>query len=69
MYEKVDGLCGFYNLDARDDQRTPDGDIAPSTVQFGDSWSIDPNLATSCKPISCGMDDQTAAWNKCSFLK
>lgn len=69
MVEKIDGLCGFYNQKAYDDQRTPSGDITKSTQEFGKSWSVDPHLDNECAPTECPISAQTAAWDKCAFLR
>lgn len=66
LLEHIDGLCGYYNLKSYDDQRTPEGTLAKSTKEFGDSWSIEDS---ECAPIKCPVSFQTAAWDKCSFLK
>lgn len=36
----VDGLCGYMDGLAIDDQQTPDGEVAKSTAEFGDSWRV-----------------------------
>lgn len=66
LLEHIDGLCGYYNLKSYDDQRTPEGALAKSTKEFGDSWSIEDS---ECAPIKCPVSFQTAAWDKCSFLR
>lgn len=69
LIDHVDGLCGFYNLKSYDDQRTPAGEQAKSTQEFGQSWSVDSHLENECAPISCPISAQTAAWDKCAFLR
>ncbi|XP_066494912.1 IgGFc-binding protein-like [Tiliqua scincoides] len=34
------GLCGDYNGDPANDFRTPDGSLAPSPAEFGQSWKV-----------------------------
>ncbi|KAF7242300.1 IgGFc-binding protein [Varanus komodoensis] len=41
FWESVCGLCGNYNGDPTDDFRTPEGNLAPSPVQFGKSWKVE----------------------------
>ncbi|KAJ7304152.1 hypothetical protein JRQ81_011681 [Phrynocephalus forsythii] len=49
--ENVCGLCGNYNGDPADDFRTPDGSLALSPAEFGQSWKLD--------------DGDKACWNDC----
>ncbi|KAM4612410.1 zonadhesin, like [Polymixia lowei] len=41
--DKLCGLCGNYDGDARDDFRKPDGSQTNSPNDFGSSWVTDPN--------------------------
>ncbi|XP_073179609.1 LOW QUALITY PROTEIN: IgGFc-binding protein-like [Lepidochelys kempii] len=41
FWESVQGLCGNYNGDARDDFATPTGVLAASPVEFGKSWKVE----------------------------
>ena len=66
LVTRVDSLCGFYNRDVYDDKRTPSGQLAASTQQFGDSWSTGPDV---CQVTDCPIQVQKLAWEKCSFLK
>lgn len=66
LLDQIDGLCGYYNLKPYDDQRTPEGNLAKSTNEFGDSWSIEDG---ECAPPKCSVTFQTAAWDKCAFLR
>ncbi|XP_041925418.1 zonadhesin, like [Alosa sapidissima] len=38
---KVCGLCGDYNGNAKDDFRNSSGHLVTSPVEFGDSWNVD----------------------------
>lgn len=40
--DKLCGLCGDYNGDAKDDFRTPTGELVQSPKDFGNSWNTDP---------------------------
>ena len=40
--DKLCGLCGDYNLNAKDDFRKPDGSLTPNAKDFGHSWVTDP---------------------------
>lgn len=65
---QVDGLCGFYNNEKPDDKRKPDGQVAASTVEFGDSWSIG-QAGQDCEPHVCPKALQEAAWTICNLVK
>jgi von Willebrand factor len=65
---KVDGLCGFYSHDKGDDKRTPAGQLAASTVEFGDSWSVG-QMTDSCEPHVCPKALQDVAWAMCNVAK
>jgi von Willebrand factor len=64
---QVDGLCGFYNNDKKDDKRTPSGQVAASTVEFGDSWSVSQGSAEDCVPHSCPKAVQEVAMKMCEL--
>lgn len=68
LLRRVDGLCGFYSKTAADDKLTPTGLFAPSTQEFGDSWSLDTERrgADSCNAPQCPVETQKLAWEKCS---
>lgn len=66
---QVDGLCGFFNNDKTDDKRTPTGQVAPSTVEFGDSWSTGQSGLEDCEPHVCPKVLQDAAWTMCNLVK
>lgn len=66
---QVDGLCGFFNNDKTDDKRKPEGKIAASTVEFGDSWSVSQNSQEDCEPHVCPKVLQDAAWTMCNLAK
>ena len=66
---QVDGLCGFFNNDKSDDKRTPSGELALSTVEFGDSWSVSQVNKDDCEPHVCPKALQDAAWSMCNLVK
>ncbi|XP_053123551.1 IgGFc-binding protein-like [Hemicordylus capensis] len=39
--ESICGLCGNFNGDPNDDFSKPDGNLAPSPVEFGRSWKVE----------------------------
>lgn len=63
---KVDGLCGFFNNEKSDDKRLPKGELAHSTVEFGNSWSTSTNKDEDCEPHVCPKVLQDAAWLICN---
>lgn len=66
MIEQIDGLCGYFNGDDKDDKRKPDGRLAKSTSEFGDSWARD---TTICEAEMCPISVQDKAWDMCNQVK
>lgn len=63
----VDGLCGFFNNDKIDDKRTPTGQLANSTAEFGASWSTSEyDELDDCEPHVCPKKLQDVAWMICN---
>lgn len=69
LVEKVDGLCGFFNDNPEDDKRKPDGSLAKTTVEFGDSWALSNDQTTICKAKTCPLHIQNKAWEMCNKVK
>ncbi|KAL0131073.1 hypothetical protein PUN28_002574 [Cardiocondyla obscurior] len=63
---RVDGLCGYFDGDIRNDRQTPEGTQARSTVQFGDSWAME---NTECDLHVCPRNVQEQAWTICNSVK
>lgn len=66
---QVDGLCGYFNDVKTDDKRTPTGTIAPSTEEFGNSWSLNKVIDENCEPHACPKALQDEAWKMCNLVK
>ena len=62
----VDGLCGFYNGDPKDDKTKPDGKLATSTTDYGKSWSTD---GDSCEPPKCSSSETSKAFQLCDMVQ
>ncbi|XP_030749920.1 hemocytin [Sitophilus oryzae] len=66
---KVDGLCGYFNDDPDDDKRKPDGTLARTTAEFGDSWILDKEQPEWCEAKACPLHIQNQAWDICTKVK
>lgn len=64
LVDKVDGLCGYFNEESSDDKKKPDGSLARTTVEFGDSWA-NVDQMQSCEPQVCPLHIQNKAWEIC----
>ncbi|XP_037075331.1 hemocytin-like [Pollicipes pollicipes] len=51
-YGSVRGLCGDFDGNKYNDKQTPAGELAGSTVEFGDSWAL-MDRPQSCEPETC----------------
>ncbi|XP_058252073.1 zonadhesin, like isoform X1 [Hemibagrus wyckioides] len=49
-YDQMCGLCGDYNGNPNNDFTKPDGSLAGSSDQFGNSWQTDKDEDETCKP-------------------
>ncbi|CAL8327038.1 unnamed protein product [Lota lota] len=58
--DKLCGLCGDYNNNAKDDFRKPDGSLTPNANDFGHSWVTDPtcNAKPNTTVPSCTEEEQ-----------
>ena len=54
---EVVGLCGNFDGSRYNDRRRPDGALAGSTPQFGDSWAV-PGEPDTCQPETCQHKQQ-----------
>jgi len=73
LINKIDGLCGLYNVDPSDDHTMPStGQLASTAAEFGSAWTTDPHFgpANCGPPAHCLIATQTTAWEKCgAFLR
>lgn len=68
LITKVDGLCGYFNKKSSDDKRKPDGSLAKTTVDFGDSWGL-ADQPSVCETKACPIYIQNKAWDMCNQVK
>ncbi|KAK7066926.1 hypothetical protein SK128_023902 [Halocaridina rubra] len=66
LKNKVDGLCGLFNKDPKDDKTKPDGKLATSTAEFGKSWLFD---GDSCEAIKCSSEHTSEAFQMCNMVQ
>ncbi|XP_076369994.1 hemocytin-like isoform X2 [Tachypleus tridentatus] len=66
MMYRVAGLCGLFNGEKEDDKQMPDGKVANTGNEFGDSWSS--GMKDRCAPQTCPVDVMTEALETCNLL-
>ncbi|KAH8270632.1 hypothetical protein KR018_012544 [Drosophila ironensis] len=64
----VDGLCGYYNGNPRDDKRSPDGQVISNTERFGDSWYDKKVPKEQCGDLKCSREMQAKALQLCNII-
>lgn len=69
LVDNVDGLCGYFSDNPSDDKRKPDGSLAKSTLEFGDSWALASDQPAVCEAKACPIDIQNKAWDMCNKVK
>lgn len=65
----VDGLCGYYDGNAGNDKRAPDGTVIANTVKFGDSWFDKKTPKDECYAQTCPLALQKKALALCNTIK
>nr|XP_045582100.1 uncharacterized protein LOC123745535 [Procambarus clarkii] len=67
LVNKVDGLCGFYTGDSNDDKTKPDGKLATSIKEYGQSWNL-ANEECEEKP-KCTSEITVKAFELCNTIQ
>ncbi|XP_061431558.1 IgGFc-binding protein-like isoform X4 [Lethenteron reissneri] len=72
-FNKLCGLCGNYNQNGTDDYLMPNGELATSAAQLGDSWKAEGDDDAGCKPDephipSCDPINEEAYQNTCEVV-
>ncbi|XP_071187476.1 zonadhesin, like [Salvelinus alpinus] len=49
-FNKVCGMCGNYNMNAKDDNLKPDGNPAKDVIELGNSWKSEGDSDPGCSP-------------------
>ncbi|KAK6323422.1 hypothetical protein J4Q44_G00057610 [Coregonus suidteri] len=49
-FNKVCGMCGNYNMNAKDDNLKPDGKPAKDVIELGNSWKSEGDSDPGCSP-------------------
>ncbi len=62
----IDGLCGYFDFNMKNDKSKPDGTVVTSTQEFGDSWK---QSNQTCKTKICPTDMQKKATEICNTFK
>lgn len=69
LIQKVDGLCGYFDENTKNDKRKPDGTMTRTTREFGDSWSTTNETRPACKINACPANLQNKAWQLCNSVR
>ncbi|XP_056642321.1 hemocytin [Diorhabda sublineata] len=69
LIDKVDGLCGYFDGDNEGEKRKPDGSLAKTTADFGDSWALSHDQPDICHAKACPLELQNRAWTLCNKVK
>lgn len=70
----LQGLCGTFNLQQRDDFLTPEGDIEHSVVDFANKWKVDETCEDltpkeESHPCDVKVQNKATAERHCEKLK
>ncbi|XP_011303247.1 hemocytin [Fopius arisanus] len=63
---RIDGLCGYFDGNMKNDKQTPDGIQAKTTDVFGDSWVMDGT--PECDTQGCSKEMYAQAKEICSTI-
>ncbi|XP_060951875.1 zonadhesin, like [Limanda limanda] len=64
---KLCGLCGDYNGDAKDDFRKPNGSLTNNVNSFGHSWNIDPECNKKPNTTIPGCDEEQEQYESSTY--
>lgn len=66
LYGMIDGLCGYFDFNVKNDKTKSDGKITVNTEDFGNSWKYGND---SCKTKTCLKDIQIKDKEICQIFK
>lgn len=66
MHNLIDGLCGHFDFDAKNDKMKPDGSITSFTEEFGNSWKYGNE---TCGMMVCPEEVQKRGREFCQALR
>lgn len=64
---RVDGLCGFYTGYDHDDKTKPDGKLAATMKDYGQSWALDDQPCEE-KP-KCTVAQSAESFSLCEAIR
>lgn len=67
LMNKVDGLCGFYTGYDHDDKTKPDGKLAATMKDYGQSWALDDQPCEE-KP-KCTVAQSAESFRLCDAIR
>ena len=66
---RVDGLCGTFDGDARNERALPGGRVAASIEQFARAWAHPALRPDACAPRAAPRCDQRRVWDLCKVIR
>ncbi|XP_043084733.1 mucin-2 [Puntigrus tetrazona] len=69
---KVCGLCGDFDGNANNDFKKHNGEVVTDSIDFGDSWRVDPNCPDVTNSIDfCKVNQHRSAWaeKRCTIIR
>ena len=65
MKGEVDGLCGLLDENPSNDKQMPNGELAKTSIEFGNSWGS----SLECETKVCPVHLQKEAYEMCKAVR
>lgn len=63
----VDGLCGTFDGNPRNDRRLPDGRLVPTLDEFAQGWAKPGMPPNACAPLT-QVSNKKEVWDLCDVI-